>query len=601
MSDFYDAQTMHTGKKREKTELRSAVYETGTRSLQYRKALKDVFSMDEKMRKMWTEEPLFGINRQYDYLARSQMAQNAGLPTDTSEVKSSQLMQAISRPELTKEEKKALRLEKEVQLMEGNLLESRTLRLSDKKTRMVEGQEKEEERLLKKKMEAIDQSLTAALEKEGLTEEAKLDLEILAAQDRIRVQAEYAHMFPVGSEIRRDALDRKEELELTCRDLKKDMEILRLKKQGRAKEAERESSSRFWHGLYEKIRKLRPSQPDTSLSKEDATFENPYSEKMMVNRGRAFFGGTKPMYVFEEEGVGGKTLLYKEAVNCTGGITPERAYVTACAASMQRYLFGKDHYVPVFVAKNKKGTAIGSFQYKVDTLQTPTAQIPKIDLYAWQEEPSQPISEEVTRQILREHTLDWVLGNFDTKGENFLQRTDGSLVSIDKEASFSHLGEEKAQHMSRTEILQKHNTIYNVLFSQFVERPLDSKDPIFLDFDYVETYIEKIENIPADQYLVFFEAFLTEKYGAKIVDGKENEERKKAEGQILAIKNGLRDEYKRFFGQLLDERLKLIDGKEPAYTEFMKHYLGHYTVSEEGVRYLFPSERGKAKKGGADQ
>ena len=85
------------------------------------------------------------------------------------------------------------------------------------------------------------------------------------------------------------------------------------------------------------------------------------------------------------------------------------------------------------------------------------------------------------------------------------------------------------------------------------------------------------------------------------MDGKENEERKKAEGQILAIKNGLRDEYKRFFGQLLDERLKLIDGKEPAYTEFMKHYLGHYTVSEEGVRYLFPSERGKAKKGGADQ
>ena len=606
MSDLYDAQMLHSGKQREKTERKRAAYEAGTRSLQYHNSIGEAIWQNKKMQKIWVESPLLKVNRQYDYLARSQvvqhMAVSSGLFTDASGVSASQVMPLLYQPELTKEEQKALRVEKEVQLMEGELLADRTRQMQDRSARMAEGQDKKEKKLLEKKMEAIEQSLKAAREKEGLDDEAKLELELLAAQDRIRVQTEYAHLFEVGSETRREAMEKKEELELTYRGLKKDMEILQLKKQGRTREASRESSSKHWHAFYDWLRRRRVTQPDTSLSKEDATFENPYSRKTMVNRGRALYGGTKPMYIYEEEGLNGKTLLYKEAVNCTGGITPERAYVTACASSLQRYMFGEDHYVPVFAAKNEEGVAIGTFQYKVDTLQTPTAQIPKIDLYAWQEDPSQPISEEVTRQILREHTLDWVLGNFDTKGENFLQKTDGSLVSIDKEASFSHLGEEKAEHMSRTEILQKHNTIYNVLFSQFVEQPLDSKNPIFLDFDYVETYIEKIEKIPNDQYLILFESFLTEKYGAKIKDGKPNEARKKAEDQILAIKDGLREEYQRFFGQLLDERLKVIDGKEPALSQFLSHYVGHYAVTDKGVRYLFPSERGKVKiVGGTDQ
>ncbi len=317
----------------------------------------------------------------------------------------------------------------------------------------------------------------------------------------------------------------------------------------------------------------------------------------MVNKGRAAYGGTKPMYFFEEdeeeEGREGKVWLYKEAVTCIGIKAPHRAYVTEGASKLQKYLCGENHYVPVFVAKNENNEAIGTFQEKVKSLEHLTQDNPKVDLYRWQEQPGNHIEERVTDQILREHTLDWVLGNFDTKGENFLQKEDGSIVSIDKEASFTHLGDPDAEHMSRTARLHNNDTIYNVLFTQFVTRPAESDDPLFLNFDSVEEYVRKMENLDDQEYLGFFDKFLTQKFGPKNpLRAVRNTLREEKEQMILRRKHGLREEYRNFFGQLIGERLRFINGREPAHSQFTERYGNSYVVQNNGkYRYLFPSER----------
>lgn len=78
------------------------------------------------------------------------------------------------------------------------------------------------------------------------------------------------------------------------------------------------------------------------------------------------------------------------------------------------------------------------------------------------------LEKNVTDEILREHTLDWLLCNFDTKGEKFLmRREDGHLCSFDKEASFSKLKDEGTAHMSTDYKPHSNDTIYNTIFREY--------------------------------------------------------------------------------------------------------------------------------------
>ena len=65
------------------------------------------------------------------------------------------------------------------------------------------------------------------------------------------------------------------------------------------------------------------------LSHEEAAYRSP-SGTLFVNKGRAFFGGTKPMYIFEAEDQ--QQYLYKEAINCVGFDKPQGALVTEAAS-----------------------------------------------------------------------------------------------------------------------------------------------------------------------------------------------------------------------------------------------------------------------------
>lgn len=580
--------------------------EAKERSETYSQQLQTILNSDEQQQKRWITNSTIGLQDQkYNYVRRSalvqQVAGSVGLNAQVPEINARQTgVQQNAQAELDKDQKKALEMEKEARLMEARLRDSRSHRMqADNSVRFTYRDLKQETDLLNKKLETIDQALKAALNQKGLSEIDQLDAKIKALQDKRDAQDEFAHLIPQNSPYHRNMLTLKEETILQIRDLKKDREILQLRQDGRTREADRESKTKWKHGIYEIMRSLRWTKPDTSLSKEDAVYKNPMTHKAMINKGRATFGGTKPMYFYEEEGTGGKTWLYKEAVTCIGGKTPERAYITEGASKLQQLLCGNDNYIPVFVAKNDHGEAIGTFQEQVMTLKNPTEQIPKVDLFEWQEKPTTPITPEVTAQVLREHTLDWVLGNFDTKGENFLQKENGKLVSIDKEASFSHLGDPRAEHMSRTEKLHNNDTIYNVLFTQFVTRDVNSADPLFLNFDVVEAGVLKMEELKNEDYLGLFDGFLTQKCGPKSTTaGRRNRDREKLESQLLQRKTELREEYRRFFSSLMKERLKVIGTNEAAKAAFMKEYGKTFTMKDDNpdtLLYQFPSERPEAK------
>lgn len=172
----------------------------------------------------------------------------------------------------------------------------------------------------------------------------------------------------------------------------------------------------------------------------------------------------------------------------------------------------------------------------------------RVDLFAWQAQPQDNIPAEMKNEIMREHALDWLLCNFDTKGENFLHRTDGHLCSFDKEASFSKLSEEGAQQMSTTYKPHANDTLYNTLFTEFAEGRMT------LDLNAVTAQITHMEQMDNDAYLDLFDRMLTNKYGAKGTDQTPNPARDAVEQKILERKTGLRETYREFFEELITRR-----------------------------------------------
>lgn len=283
----------------------------------------------------------------------------------------------------------------------------------------------------------------------------------------------------------------------------------------------------------------------TRFACEGFTYE--YKGMNLVNVGRAFMGGTKPMYYFEDRNApvtdatgrvtGYKIYLYKEGVNCIGRKTPDRALITEAASKLQNIVCGP-YYIKAFAVRNEAGEPIGTFQEMIN--QKPKAE--RVDLFSWQANPDNSLSDDVKNEVLREHILDWLLCNFDTKGENFLHRNaDGHLSSIDKEASFYFLEKQEAQNMSYTYRPHSNDTIYNTIFQEYIKGTLE------LNFQPMLDKARQIAAMDDDEYLAIFNEWINKKY-----DG--DEKRQEIRDKILGRKNNLLAQYNTFFNSLREAR-----------------------------------------------
>lgn len=109
--------------------------------------------------------------------------------------------------------------------------------------------------------------------------------------------------------------------------------------------------------------------------------------------------------------------------------------------------------------------------------------------------------------------------------------------------------------MSTTYRPHANDTLYNVLFTEFAEGRVD------LNLDSVMNQIQIVQGLLNGDYIGMFEGMLDQKYG------RNGAKRRQAEDAILARKNGLLEEYRRFFGELVRRRHEVLarEGRQDNY------------------------------------
>ena len=298
------------------------------------------------------------------------------------------------------------------------------------------------------------------------------------------------------------------------------------------KEWKRIRRSRRNHWFYDRISTVtRRFQPRNPLREEGMTFQRDGQE--FQNQGRIFLGGTKAMNLFTDQA--GKQWLCKEAVTCVGTYKPMGALVTEAASKLQALISPKSA-IRAFAQRGEDNRVLGSLQEKIDVKED------AFDLFKWQSDTSKPLPAHLPDQILREHVTDWLLCNFDTKGENFLEDASGTLRGIDKEQALSFLDDKRAQHMSYEFSPNPNKTLYNTVFELYAQGKME------LNLEQVDGYIRTVESIPNKDYLKLFHDVVKAKCKGDPV------RMEQMESKILARKTGLREEYQRFFGELATQR-----------------------------------------------
>lgn len=228
---------------------------------------------------------------------------------------------------------------------------------------------------------------------------------------------------------------------------------------------------------------------------------------------------------------------YFKPAQSKGG-TPEqfRAYAQEAGYKVQGIV---DPDTAVEVGVGDLNGKMGAFQKKIDV------QPGGIDLEAWQHGPATDLGADVTAQIQREHVTDWLLGNFDAHGENFVTDASGRIVGIDKEQAFRYIKDAASGKMSYTyhpnSAYGETEPLYNTVYRRFAKGEID------LDLQDTLTYIKRVESIPDAEYREIFREYAESLHGK----GQAAEDLLDA---IVERKASLRETYRTFYGELLTER-----------------------------------------------
>ena len=298
--------------------------------------------------------------------------------------------------------------------------------------------------------------------------------------------------------------------------------------------------------------RLQQEYPDPQALRE--AMDRTMVELPMVSDHEIFLGGTKPMS--EYIGADGSQWLAKQAVNCMGYYKIEGALLTECGAKLQNQI-DPATAVDAFVGRTRRHGDV-SFQRRLEHVESGPN---KLDLFRFSKHPeiatSQTIAavQALSPQILREHTTDWLLCNFDTKGENFIITIENNarvLHGIDKEAAFNKILAEGAQHMDRNYRPHANDTLYNVIFRMYAENQMD------LELNDVVPQIQRISAMTDDAYMATFQSYLDH------VQRKDPAHYQVIYDKILCRKTNLREEYRNFFTELINERCKKLHPTEAA-------------------------------------
>ncbi len=493
------------------------------------------------------------------------LSSDVSVPERLTEPRKASYQERKKRRNMQERYSKARRIEQELNTLEGSE-QIRESRLSTISQRSSVGY-KNEQIVLNKQLalvgakEEADLAAVAVLknqQKEGVAKQPTDPADsVEALQAKVRWSAQemryeaYHRMaiaLEVGSKVRIEAMKKAEEAKVKADLLKRKYKVACMHQ---GTEKTRESATISRHQKFDMLKGI--FRKSTSFSREDAelklTVGDQNKEQLnLVNVGRATMGGTKAMYEFDDLNAQGTSQrwLYKEATNCIGVSKPEGAIVTGEAYRLQRQLRG-DLSIPAYCVR-EKGEVVGSIQKKMQRAEG------GVDLFKWQAQDDLTVNmpDAVTmHDLMNEHTLDWVLCNFDTKGENFINQEGGHVISFDKEASFNKLLDSGSHEMSYTYKPHSNDTIYNTMFKAFAEGKID------LDLHANEEAIHSIESKDPQEYINMFKETLDVKY-------KKGSQRSEAEQVLRNRFASLRETYRTFYTQLVKERLTHFNGDSEA-------------------------------------
>ncbi len=324
---------------------------------------------------------------------------------------------------------------------------------------------------------------------------------------------------------------------------------------GKMEEFEQKYGSYYRELLNRVIRaeqQVREQNPDLTQDQVEERMRTiTFGMKFGDNQASNVVGGTKPNSV--QVAQDGSKWLVKESRSCIGVEEPNAAIVTEAGYKVQKLVY-PDTAIEAFKGKSA-GLGTVSYQRMVQNLVTD-----HVDLFQFSRTPESMTEEELGKvealapQILREHTTDWLLYNFDTKGENFIlsRNPDGSmkLYGIDKEAGFRAVLDEGAQRMSKDYQKFDQDTVYNQLFRRFAAGSMD------FDLHAVEEQIRRVEAMSDADYMAIFNEYIDQQRIDRPNDVPEIKKR------ILWRKQNLRAEYREFFASLVRERMQNVSPEE---------------------------------------
>lgn len=343
-----------------------------------------------------------------------------------------------------------------------------------------------------------------------------------------------------------------------------------------------QTRSRFAEWKEQTLANAQGQTVEERRAQMEAQMRAQLAELRMIHDEEIFLGGTKPMsqYIAND----GSQWLAKQAVNCMGYAKPSGAHLTAVGANVQM-LVDRKTAVQAFVGKTQKHGLV-SFQRRLANVEQHKRDAQgniierKLDLFKFSRHPELATQktvkdvEALMPQILREHVTDWVLCNFDTKGENFVitinEQGERVLHGIDKEAAFNKIDDPNAQVMSTTYKPHANNTLYNVVFEKFANAEMD------FDLREVVEPAQKIIAMDDNEYLAAFEPYLN-----YLREEKGDEKADSVREKILARKTTLQETYVTFFTQLIERRCASVHPDEAA--ELQEKYL------DETGRFKFVS------------
>jgi uncharacterized alkaline shock family protein YloU len=235
----------------------------------------------------------------------------------------------------------------------------------------------------------------------------------------------------------------------------------------------------------------------------------------------------------------GNRYIYKPGQTKSGTPEPFRAHIQKSASDLGDILYGKGEHVEVTtITVNGQ---LGTMQKIVPDVTKNLGGVPLSSL-----------TREQLRMIQQEHVLDYVMGNYDAHGKNFVMDKNGKIWGVDKEQAFRYFADTKSHKMDLTYhpniVHGEKPPIYNLLFKGFADGDID------LDLQDTLPILQRLEKISDAEYKNILKNYTKTRFNTA-------DEMKEFLDWAVDRKNGLRAEYEAFYTGLLKMRIKGFKGK----------------------------------------